>query len=96
MQVDDEREDVKRSRKEEEHTRGFKGFPFKQRQVQQGPGFPLDLSPHHPPPHNSVLLNHTMGHSLPVQEKVSSHKNNFITRLITIRSQPNYFEVVLL
>ena len=93
LQVDNEREEVKRSRKEEEHTGGCGGFPFQQQQVQQGPGFPLDLSPHNPPLHNPVLLNHTMGHSLPVQEKVSSHKNNFITKRNIAKKVSDFFNV---
>ena len=93
LQVDNEREEVKRSRKEEEHTGGCGGFPFQQQQVQQGPGFPLDLSPHNPPLHNPVLLNHTMGHSLPLQEKVSSHKNNFITKREHHKKSLRFFNV---
>jgi len=69
--VDNEREEVKRSRKEEEPAGGFRGFPFQQQQVQQGAGFPLDLSSPHTPPHSSsVFINHSMGHSIPLQEKV--------------------------
>jgi len=78
--AENEREEVKRSRHDEE-SGGFRGFAQlhqlqQQHQQQGGPGprFPMDMSghqfpEHQPPPHNQVFLN-PMGLPLPIPEKV--------------------------
>ena len=71
LQVDNEKEEVKRSRNEVEPPEGFRGFPFPQQHAQQAPRFPPFLSGHHPPPHNPAFLNPAMGlPPLPRPEKV--------------------------
>jgi len=79
--IENEREEVKRSRHDEE-SGGFRGFEQlhqlqQQHQQQGGPGhrFPMDMAGHQfpehqpPPPHNQVFLN-PMGLPLPIPEKV--------------------------
>jgi len=78
--AENEREEIKRSRHEEEATgyRGFGPHQHLQQQNQQqgvGPRFPLDMpnhqfAEHQPPPPNQVFLN-PLGLPLPVPEKAA-------------------------